>query len=68
MDSADVSVVQPSVIRVESEVRMAMTMKTTVFWNVVACSFAVICQSFGGTCCVHQMSLVYPEDRGSKLL
>jgi hypothetical protein len=38
------------------EVLAAMTMKSTVFWNVTPCSLVEVYQRSGGTYCIHLRS------------
>jgi len=55
-------------IRTTFEVVMAITMKITVFWNVMTWSAIYGHQGCGGICCLHPYYRIYLEDGGSKFL
>jgi hypothetical protein len=35
----------------------AVTVKTTVFWDMMPCSLVDMCQHFGGTCCLNPQNI-----------
>jgi hypothetical protein len=52
---------QLKTIYVRLKVPKTMTMKSTIFWDVAACSLIAIHRCFRGTCCLHLQSKKYAK-------